>query len=81
MKKERLLKDYSFTKLQEYFDMIIESVSSGQYSSAKVQFCQLAKEDRIEFLTKLANDIFNGETSETEGLLHSTLKICLKEIY
>lgn len=54
MKLEKLLKEYSLNSDMSYFDMILQSVESGQRKQAATQFLQLAKIDRKNFIKYVA---------------------------
>lgn len=81
MEIKKLLKSYSFTDAREYFDMIVGSITNGQVGQAKEQFIQLPKEERVQFLRKLAKDIHMEDPSPAINVLHDTLMICLNQIY
>lgn len=81
MEIKKLLKSYSFTDVRQYFDMIVDSVTNGQVGQAKEQFIQLPKEERVQFLRKLAKDSYMEDRSAEINVLHDTLMICLNQIY
>jgi hypothetical protein len=80
MKIDKLLKEYSFTEVQQYYDMIVGSVTNGQKMQAKSQFTQLPRDQRIAFLRWLVTEMVTMGGDNTDQL-EATFQTCIAEIY
>jgi|HubBroStandDraft_2_1064218.scaffolds.fasta_scaffold00002_44 hypothetical protein len=68
------LADHGFTTIKEYQDMIFESVVNGQLKQASDQFRAMSNEQRVKYLTELADFTFNSDD-------YQVLKVCISAIY
>lgn len=63
MIKPKLLKEYGFYSITQYFDMICNSFDNGQFKQAKKQAKELSLEQRIHFM----NVIDFSERTDDKG--------------
>lgn len=78
-KVTKLLKEYEMHTETDYYDMIMQSMSDGQYEQAEIQFCKLPESNRVSSLDYLADIIYNN--GHLRPLAYSTIKRLIRQIY
>jgi len=72
------LKDYGFSSMEDYHQMIIESKVNGQLTQARDQFNRMNREQKRDFLSYLADEVERNSNGNT--VYYQLLKLLIEEI-
>lgn len=56
MVSKKLLKEYEFSNIEEYFDMVLESRINGQFKQAVNQFKKMSTSQKLDFVEYVRNN-------------------------